>query len=357
MITKHSSTTISIPLSESDRALAQRFAQQQLTETKSHQVYLNTLAVLAANYYLELLEIPTDLKQSQCWSAINQICANIADLKLPKLGFLECRPISANQDFCQIPLEVMSDRIAYLIVRISDDKKAGELLGFVANPQGPRITLEQLGSLDNFLSFLADYQPKTKLYQWLENQFDEQWQALETLLLPKKLVFRSSTVFSQDLPDSVNKLYLQSELTPPAQLTETQALEQFLELTNNEELRWQAAEMLWNLDPSHPLLDTRRILDLGAYFEGSNIGLMVGLLPKPDDQISLLFRLYCLGDRGCLPPGITLTGLDEQLNPFFEVKARENDSYIQFKCVAGFDEEFGVKISLGDTRIIKHFIT
>jgi hypothetical protein len=288
---------------------------------------------------------------------INQFCADIADLNLPKLGFLECRPISIHQDFCQIPLEVMSDRIAYFIVQISEDRKAGKLLGFVVDPQSPRITVEQLDSLDNFLIFLANYQPKIKLYQWLENQIDEQWQALETLLLPKKLAFRHSSVTSQSLPDLVNTLYLQDELSPPSQLTATQSLEQLLNLTNNEELRWQVAEILWNLDPQNPLLNLRRILDLGAYFGGTSIGLMVGLLPKSDDQISLLFRLYCLGDRGCLPPGITLTGLDEQLNPFFEIKARENDDYIQFKCVAGFDEEFGVKISLGDTRIIKHFIT
>lgn len=358
MITNNlTNATITIPLSESDRALAQSFAQQQLTKTKTNQVYLNTLAVLAMNHYLELLGITTNLKQSQCWSVINQFCADIADLNLPKLGFLECRPISINQDFCQIPLEVMSDRIAYFIVQISEDRKTGKLLGFVVDPQSPRITVEQLDSLDNFLIFLANYQPKIKLYQWLENQIDEQWQALETLLLPKKLAFRHSSVTSQSLPDLVNTLYLQDELSPPSQLTATQSLEQLLNLTNNEELRWQAAEILWNLDPQNPLLNLRRILDLGAYFGGTSIGLMVGLLPKSDDQISLLFRLYCLSDRGCLPPGITLTGLDEQLNPFFEIKARENDDYIQFKCVAGFDEEFGVKISLGDTRIIKHFIT
>jgi hypothetical protein len=230
-------------------------------------------------------------------------------------------------------------------------------LGFVANPQSPRITVEQLDSLDNFLIFLANYQPKIKLYQWLENQIDEQWQTLETLLLPKKLAFRHSSVTSQSLPDLVNTLYLQDELSPPSQLTANQALEQLLNLTSNEELRWQVAEILWNLDPQNLLLNLRRILDLGAYFGGTSIGLMVGLLPKSDDQISLLFRLYCLSDRGYLPPGITLTGLDEQLNPFFEIKARENDDYIQFKCLAGFDEEFSIKISLGDTRIIKHFMT
>jgi hypothetical protein len=358
MITNNlTNATITIPLSEGDRALAQSFAQQQLTEIKTNQVYLNTLAVLAMNHYLELLGIPTNLKQSQCWSVINQFCADIADLNLPKLGFLECRPISIHQDFCQIPLEVMSDRIAYFIVQINEDRKAGKLLGFVVDPQSPRITVEQLDSLDNFLIFLANYQPKIKLYQWLENKIDEQWQTLEALLLRKKLAFRHSSVTSQSLPDLVNTLYLQNELSPPSQLTATQSLEQLLNLTNNEELRWQVAEILWNLDPQNPLLNLRRILDLGAYFGGTSIGLMVGLLPKSDDQISLLFRLYCLSDRGYLPPGITLTGLDEQLNPFFEIKARENDDYIQFKCVAGFDEEFGIKISLGDTHIIKHFMT
>jgi hypothetical protein len=52
MITNNlTNATITIPLSEGDRALAQSFAQQQLTETKTNQVYLNTLAVLAMNHY------------------------------------------------------------------------------------------------------------------------------------------------------------------------------------------------------------------------------------------------------------------------------------------------------------------
>ncbi|MFN9174901.1 MAG: DUF1822 family protein [Synechocystis sp.] len=350
------SNTITIPLAEGDRTLAHHFAQQQLTNTKANQVYFNTLAVLATHHYLAWLNIVSDLEQSQCWSEVNQFCADIADLKLPKLGFLECRPIVHNQNVCQLPLEVMGDRLAYVIIRISEDQKAGELLGFVANPKTPWISLEQLDSLDNFLIFLANYQPKIKLYQWLENQIDEQWQTLASLLSPQKLVFRNSQ-FHQTLPNIVNKLYLQNEITPPTQLSLVQSLEQLLTLTNDEEARWQAAEMLWELDPHHPLLDLRRIMDLGTYLGGVSVGLMVGLLPKSDDQISLLFRLYCLSDRGYLPPGITLTGLDEQLNPFFEIKARENDDYIQFKCVAGFDEEFGIKISLGDTHIIKHFMT
>ena len=349
--------TITIPLSESDRALAQNFAQKQVIQTKAEQVYLNSLAVIAVNHYLEFLGIPTNLKQSQCWHSVNQFCADIADLKLPKLGFLECRPISKNQEFCQIPLEVMSDRLAHLVIEISEDKKTGKILGFIANPESPRLPLEKLDSLDNFLIYLSNYQPKTKLFQWLDNIVDEQWQTLEALLIPKNLAFRHSITSPQPLPDRIDQLYFENGLTPPQELTSFQSLQQLLNLTDNEEVRWQAAELLWNLDPHSPILDLRRILDLGIYFDGVEVGLMVGLLPKSDTQISLLFRLYSLGDRSYLPPGITLTGLDEQLNSFFEIKAREKDNYIQFKCIAGFDEEFGIKISLGDARIIKHFVT
>lgn len=353
--------TITIPLSERDRTVANHFAQQQLTETKANQIYLNTLAVLTTHHYLNLLGISSNLEQSQCWSVVNQFCADLADLKLPKFGFLECRPIIQNQNFCQLPLEVMDDRIAYLIIRISEDQKAGELLGFVANPQSPRITIEQLNSLDNFLVFLTNYQPKTKLFQWLENQIDEQWQSLESLLFYQKFAFRYYKFrhykIRKTLSNLVNDLYLQNELTLPNELTAIQALEQILTLTNNEELRWQAAEILWDLDPHHSLLDLRRILDLGTYFGGIPVGLMVGILPKSEDRISLLFRLYCLGEQNHLPPNITLTGLDEQLHPFFNIKAREKDKYIQFKCIADFGEEFIIKVALGENNITKHFIT
>ncbi|NEQ85170.1 MAG: DUF1822 family protein, partial [Moorea sp. SIO2I5] len=84
---------------------ASKFAAEQATTTKSKQVYLNTLAVYAVHRYLKYLGIDTDLNESDCWNPILRHQWNVADLVVPGIGTLECRPVLPGETTVSLPPE------------------------------------------------------------------------------------------------------------------------------------------------------------------------------------------------------------------------------------------------------------
>jgi hypothetical protein len=56
------SLTFTVPLSSSAHHLAEQFCRQQSNQKKAKQVYLNTLAVSAVNFYLRCMGVETDWK-------------------------------------------------------------------------------------------------------------------------------------------------------------------------------------------------------------------------------------------------------------------------------------------------------
>ncbi|MBW4626521.1 MAG: DUF1822 family protein [Brasilonema octagenarum HA4186-MV1] len=109
---------------------AEQFAAEQATPQKGKQVYLNTLAVYAVHTYLRELAIETDLTTSDSWHPGFQAIFNIADLVLPNVGKLECRPVLPGEVAFLLPLEVTQDRIGYVGVEFRQQLDSAQLLGF-----------------------------------------------------------------------------------------------------------------------------------------------------------------------------------------------------------------------------------
>ena len=53
--------SIPMPITQEAQQIAIGFANEQPTQQKALQVYLNTLAVCSVNNYLRIMDIPTDL--------------------------------------------------------------------------------------------------------------------------------------------------------------------------------------------------------------------------------------------------------------------------------------------------------
>jgi hypothetical protein len=83
---------------------------------------------------------------------------------------------------------------------------------------------------------------------------------------------------------------------------------------------------------------------------------MVAVLPKPDRSMAILLRVYPMGSKLHLPPGLQLIGLDEAGNSFSEVQAREQDNYIQFKFTAELGDRFSLRVALDDASITESFV-
>jgi hypothetical protein len=125
MNSSNETALLEVPLGIEAHGFAKQFAAEQDTKEKCKQVYLNTLAVYAVHRYLQWLHVETDLTQSDSWHPVVRRQWNVADLVIPEIGKLECRPVLPGETTFSLPPEVREDRIGYLGVQFSV-----QLLGF-----------------------------------------------------------------------------------------------------------------------------------------------------------------------------------------------------------------------------------
>jgi hypothetical protein len=209
----------------------------------------------------------------------------------------------------------------------------------------------------------------TKLSQWLQGIITEKWQEILStidnyrpinpgfLLAAEKISSRESPT---DIQRGIRQLYAsQKEVEFSEHLTPEEALAKLQHQTQDETIRWQAAEYLWNIDPHYPNAAIRKMLDVGSQLMGHKIALMVGVLSTSNQRIAVLIRAYAMDNFAKLPPGLSLQISDEigQLIPSLEAIAREKplDSYLQLYFLADADDRFNVNLSLGDSSIIEQF--
>jgi hypothetical protein len=356
---------IAIPITATDRSQAYQFAQQQRTQERSQQVYRNTLAVLVTQRYLQLLGIESDLELSHSWHPLERLLENIADLYIPSLhGFLECRCLRQSDRKCQIPTEVWTERLGYVIVQLDEPYQEGQILGFVESvsvTELPRSYIQPLNLLLERLTVEPPAEPIVQLRQWLQRKFESDWQQPPELLS----IFRGLTTqlqppqlqIKQRNNDLIRQRVEQLARGQSSHLMNSQeALVNLIQTTDDDEIRWQAAELLWEIDPKHPACPVINAKDLGIYLLGHSIVLMVGILPKSDSKMLILLRVYPLEKLPQLPPGLKLIGLDETGNSFFEVESRQQDDYIQFKFTADAGDRFSVRVVLNNASFTEDFV-
>jgi len=148
---------LEIPLNQNAHQCALKFAQEQATKQKGKQVYLNTLAVYAVNYFLEWAEWETNLDQSDSWNPGLRALFNVADLVIPDIGKLECRAVTEGETVIYLPPEVREERIAYIGVLLPEKLDKAKLLGFIPaaeiDEEISEIPLESLQPIEQ----LSDY--------------------------------------------------------------------------------------------------------------------------------------------------------------------------------------------------------
>jgi Protein of unknown function (DUF1822) len=129
-MTSHLQQPIEIPLPEAAHRWAQMFASKQLDVPSGKQVYYNTLSVFAVDEYLQQLGIATDLQGSDSWYPGLTSRPDAADLKLPNIGKIECRPIFAEDVRLQLPESIPSSNIGYIAVQLNDALDTAVLVGY-----------------------------------------------------------------------------------------------------------------------------------------------------------------------------------------------------------------------------------
>jgi len=307
---------LSVPLGKDAHDWARRFAAQQATPEKGKQVYLNTLAVYAVHSYLKWLAVETALTKGDSWHPGLRAIFDVADLVLPHIGKLECRPVLPGEVSFVLPAEVIQNRIGYVAVQFHQQLDAVELLGFapalISANQREKISVAQLEDLDVLIdtihqrSLSPALQPQVRLRQWLEGIFSEEWQ-------PTGLV-------------------LASNFRSTANLTHLE------------------------LDSQCKTVSRAKVIDLGVPLAPHPVVLVVQLTATTPEEIAIRLRLYP-GDQAIhLPPNLQLILLDTGGNPCMEAKSRSADDWMQLEFSCQPQEQFSVNVVFDKMKINEQFV-
>ncbi len=150
--------SIPVPLVSEAHRYAKQFSDEQATSEAGKRVYFNTLAVYAVHSFLQLMEIPTDFSASVSWHPVKRRFEDVADLFLPELGSLECRPLLPGETVMNLPSSAIEDRIGYVAVQFQQQLNEALLVGFIPalepgnNPD--QIPLTKLQPLENLIDYL-----------------------------------------------------------------------------------------------------------------------------------------------------------------------------------------------------------
>jgi Protein of unknown function (DUF1822) len=308
---------LKLPISQLARRTAQEFANQQPNSDKAEQVRLNTLAVWVVNDYLEMMDIPTNLHASDSWNPIIRLCGNIADLDVPSVGRLECRPVHLHQQICSIPPETWEERVGYLVVQFDESLQEARLLGFISSVATETLPLKQLQPLEAFIDHLDQLRQSpvsslVNLNQWFAGIFEAGWQTVESLW---------------NVP----------ELRPAYAFRSTETVE------------------LNTINRPESITKRAKLIDLGIQILNQPVMLIVEISPEKDQQTSIHLQLHATGNQIYLPPGVHLTVLDSSGAVFLDAQSRKSDNYIQLQFRGEPTEQFSVRVAINDTNITEHF--
>ncbi|GAA6623006.1 hypothetical protein NUACC26_088310 [Scytonema sp. NUACC26] len=366
-------------LSFEAHSLAQENSKQHQHLEKAKQVYLNTLAIYAVEFYFQIMAIETDYDKSDSYNLLTRKLRDIADLYVKNLGKFECCPVLPYADILKVHPDAWDNRTGYIAVQLNQSLKEAKLIGFtpeVASKKGI-VPLSELRSMEEFTKYLSQKQD-VDLEKWLKNisnVFTNGWQAIEpgiSVLLTQQReglagAFRrggQSEIVDPNLPESVKRwiaqVYASQSITERSQansladLDPSSALTQLIKSTQDVEIQWQAADYLWQINPNYFDAGQRGFKDLGVQLAGYPVALILTILPIHSAMRAIRLQVS-MTDLSYLPSGLKLIVMDESGNLIKEVSAREKDNYIQFKFIADSGDRFSVKVALADASITEFF--
>ncbi|BAZ32390.1 hypothetical protein NIES4074_48950 [Cylindrospermum sp. NIES-4074] len=320
---------LTLPITQKASKTAQEFANQQPNPEKAEQVRLNTLAVWVVNDYLQMMDIPTNLEVSDSWNRVMRYCADVADLEVPSVGRLECRPIPLHQEICSVPPETWEERVGYVVVQIDESLQEARLMGFVPSVATEELPLSQLQPLEALiehfgqLSFVKSVvtvdNPRTQkqlanLSQWFAGIFEAGWQTIDSLWNDSEL--RPAYAFRNRSADTIERNA--SQQSAPTTMA--------------------------------------KVIRLGMNFPSQPLLLIVEITPEVNQQAGIVLRLVPTGEQKYIPQGVQFAVLDGSGALFLESQARKSDDYMQLDFRGESKEQFSVKVALNDVSILEHFI-
>lgn len=161
-------TPIKVPLIKEAHHLARMFAAEQTNGAKAEQVYLNTLAVYAVRSYLQWLQIDSELT-GDSWHASMRSLFDVADLVIPQMGKIECRPLRPGEEIMQLSPDRATNCRGYVAVGLDRSLSEAQLWGFVKTidlaPETSEVLISELGSLEDLLDYISWFESVGELLE------------------------------------------------------------------------------------------------------------------------------------------------------------------------------------------------
>ncbi|MFW6296850.1 MAG: DUF1822 family protein [Halothece sp.] len=329
-----------INLYQSVHNLAKQFASEQSSREKFKQVYLNTLAVQAVNRFLEWFEVETDLSAGDSWNSVLRRFNDVADLVIPELGIVECRPVFSEDTVIVLPPEVTEERLAYVGVRFQEQLNQVELIGFypASDLVGETIPISQLKPMEELIDYLFELEGIVIDNELVVSSPEEVSGLIEGLTAIEKMRVDLSRWF-EDIFE-----------------TGWQALESFLSLQEESiAFRFAVDTRARSFESEGVVTDEKRGIKLLEGFP-QPLALVKKIQKETDETRDILLQLYPLGQEVYLPQGVEMIVLDDDDDVFLEAKARESDNWIQLQFRGQPQESYRVKIVLDEVSVIEEFL-
>lgn len=308
-------STFTVPLGESAHQLARQYFSKQL-KYRAKQVYLNTLAVYAVRFYLKYMGIETSWEASDSYDPVMQTIMDVADLEIPNLGKLECRPVLPETESVEIPPEVWGDRIGYVAVQLDESLRKATLLGFIQTAYGQEIHVSQLQSLKELrqhLLRLSKAEPikiRANLSLWLQNYFEPDWRSLESLF-------------------------------------GTEERNLVVSLRNGSQLNAASVKRA-------------KLINLGLELSRQPVTLLVIVTRKADQpEVIVRVQLHPAAEDTYLPPNVKLALISDTGETLDDAESRSwgFDNYIQLYEFEGLPgERFSIKVTFGKSSLTEDFV-
>ncbi len=300
--------TFKVTLALSAHQRAKEFQGYHSNAEKAKQVYLNTLAVYAVDFYLDCMGIETNWSASFSGNPVMQTILDVADLDIPKLGKLECRPVLPEDAVVCIPLEALSDRIGYVAVQLDETLREATLLGFSKTvPESGKLAIGELRSLPYLLEAVKPVPQPIQLSKWFENIFEAGWQSLEALLS-----------------------------------------------TNQANLAFRSKASVVSVISNDETVKAAKLIDLGVELENQSVALLMAITPTSEQKAIVVVQVHPVGKK-TLPANLKLSLLASE-KTVAEVQSNGQYNYIQLKPFRGDSgENFDIQVSLGEESVTETF--
>lgn len=260
--------SFTVPLSDSNRQLADRFRCLHPEAQKANQIYRQLLALLSVEFYCNCMGIPNQLEHSDSWNFIQQTLSDSAALPLTNIGVLECCLVRDAEPIVEGSAEAFENRFGYIAVSFSPSYDEAYLVGFRKHLSTEHTPLSEWDSLEMFLDAIETATrtpPHVQLQGWLQHQFEPGW----------KLV--------------------------------SQAIES------------SETAVVFRKPPSHRGIERIKYLE---FSNGQQIGLQVGVYPTQAEEIDVCVRIVPPEDR-VLPVDLQVSVLDAEETIVMHARSRE----------------------------------